>query len=308
MTDTATSNETVVILNAGAGTIRDRRPADVEGVVRDAFSGHSERITIELAEGDRFIAAIDRAVGRGCGTIIVGGGDGSVNYAARKLAGGDTVLGVLPLGTMNLLARSLGMPQDLEPALAALAGAKPQRIDLGRVNGRIFHTLAGLGYFAEVARARAAVRDDSSLPFSRYIAATRATWRAFTRAGVLQLAIETAKGNEDVSAYALLVSNNRLSANGFERARLDEGVLDVHFAEGAGLGPRFEAAFDILAGQWRENPAINSIDTPHLTVRSHRPKLWISIDGELARLATPLVFETMAGALSILVPPAIVEG
>jgi YegS/Rv2252/BmrU family lipid kinase len=294
--------EIAVILNARAGTIRDRQPGDVERIVREAFAGHSETISVDLVEGDQFIKAIDKASHRKVDTLIVGGGDGSVGYAARKLKGTDTVLGVLPLGTMNLLARSLGMPTDLEPALAALASADTKRIDLASVNGRIFHTLAGLGYFAEVARARAQVREDVSLPFSRYIAAARASFRAFTRPGVLNLTVETEAGKRDISTYALIVSNNRLSETGFDRARLDEGLLEAHFAEGEGLTPRFEAAIDILAGRWRENPAINTVDAPRITVLSHRSRLWLSVDGELVRAQTPLVFEVLPDALAVLVP------
>lgn len=294
--------ETVIILNARAGTIRDMQPSQVETVVRQAFEGHAATVTVELAAGDDFIQKIDRAVASAASTIIVGGGDGSVGYAARKLAGSDRSLGVLPLGTMNLFAKSLGIPAELQPALDALADAKPRRIDLGKVNGRIFHTLAGLGYFAEVARARAQVRDDSNLPFSRYIAAARAAFRAFTRAGVLKLSLAADAGRREIETYALFVSNNRLSDTGFDRPRLDEGILELHYAEGAEFSHRMQAGLDLIAGRWRENPAIESLIVKRFTVSSHRPRLWLSIDGELARVKTPLEFETIPGALSVLVP------
>lgn len=291
---------TSVVLNARAGTLRDRPADDIEDIVRKALGRDSD---VAIVEGDAFLAAIDTAARRRPDRLVVGGGDGSVGYAAKRLLGGDTALGVLPLGTMNLFARSLGIPAELEPALAALAEAPVRRVDLGRVNDRIFHTLAGLGYFAEVARARAQVREDVDLPFARYIAAARASFRAFVRPGVLHLSIEAPDRQRDVSAYALIVSNNRLSATGFERERLDEGLLEAHFAEGEGLGPRFEAAIDILAGRWRENPAIDTLGAPRLTVHARRPRLWLSIDGELARLDAPLRFESLPGALAVLAPP-----
>ena len=291
--------ETIVVLNARAGTLRDRRTEEVEAAVDGAFGAGAK---VVLAEDDAFIAAIDRAAEARPEKLVVGGGDGSVGYAARRLAGSGTALGVLPLGTMNLLARSLGIPAELDGALAALADASPARIDLARVNGRVFHTLAGLGYFAEVARARAQVREDIDLPFGRYIAAARASFRAFTRPGVLHLEVETAEGRREISAYAAFISNNRLSTTGFDRTRLDEALLEAHFAEGEGLAPRFGAAMDILAGRWRENPAINTVAAQRLTVLSRRPRLWVSVDGELARLDTPLVFETMPGALVVLKP------
>ncbi len=295
--------DTVIILNARAGTIRDLQPKEVEAQVRAAFAGHTESVAVELAEGERFIAAIDEAADSEASTIIVGGGDGSVGYAARKLAGSKRTLGVLPLGTMNLFARSLGIPADLPLALDLLARAEPKRIDLGKVNGRIFHTLAGLGYFAEVARARAQVRNDTNLPFGRYIAAARASLRAFVRPGILELTIETEEGPREIEAYALFVGNNRLSDGGFDRPRLDEGLLEVHYAEGAEFANRMQAAIDLLAGRWRENPAIQTFTARSIKVRSRRPRLWVSVDGELARLDTPLTFECSPGALTVLMPP-----
>ncbi len=295
--------DTVIILNARAGTIRDLQPSQVEADVRQAFADHKESVSVELAEGERFIAAIDEAAESGAATIIVGGGDGSASYAAKKLAGTGRALGVLPLGTMNLFARSLGIPADLPLALDLLARGEPKRIDLGKVNGRIFHTLAGLGYFAEVARARAQVREDTNLPFGRYIAAARASLRAFTKPGILELTIETEEGPREIEAYALFVGNNRLSDGGFDRPRLDEGLLEVHYAEGAEFANRMQAAIDLLAGRWRENPAIQTFTARTIKVRSRRPRLWVSVDGELARLDTPLAFECCAGALTVLMPP-----
>jgi diacylglycerol kinase family enzyme len=294
--------ETVIILNARAGTIRDLQPSQVEADVREAFSGHTESVDVELVEGDRFIKAIDAAASSEAKTIIVGGGDGSVGYAARKLLGSERTLGVLPLGTMNLFARSLGIPADLPVALDILASAEPKRVDLGAVNDRIFHTLSGLGYFAEVARARAQVREDTNLPFGRYIAAARASLRAFTRPGILELTIDAEGDRREIETYALFIGNNRLSDTGFDRPRLDEGVLEVHYAEGADFGNRMQAAIDLFAGRWRENPAIQSFTARTVTVRSRRPRLWVSVDGELCRLETPLRFEVKPDALSVLLP------
>lgn len=290
---------TIIVLNARAGTIRDLSPAAVETRVRDAFSRRAGEVRVELVEGERFLAAIDRAA-REAETVIVGGGDGSASYAARRLAGSGKTLGILPLGTMNLLARSLALPVDLDLALDRLARARPMPIDLGAVNGRVFHTLAGLGYFAEVARARAQVREETTLPFGRYVAAARASVRAFTRPGTLALTLDVDGARREIAAYALFVSNNRLSQTGFDRPRLDEGVLEIHYAEGADLGNRMQAAIDLFAGNWRENPAIRSFTAKSLTVTSRQPRLWVSVDGELTRLETPLAFTIRPAALSVL--------
>jgi diacylglycerol kinase family enzyme len=295
--------DTVVILNEHAGTIQDRDTAEIRATVERAFAERGHSAEVILAEGNAFLQAIDRAATSGPETVVVGGGDGSVGHAIRKLAEAraERTLGVLPLGTMNLFAKSLGMPAELEAALAALARATPSRIDLASVNGRIFHTLAGLGYFAEVARGRAQFRG-GGLPFGRFIAVARSSLRAFSRAGVLQLTLETDAGRREIEAYALLASNNRLSMNGIDRPRLDEGLIEIHFAEGAAFASRMQAGLDLLAGRWRDNPEIESLAVTRATITSHRPRLWLSVDGELSRMPTPLVLESLPSALSVLAP------
>ncbi|MFZ8477895.1 diacylglycerol/lipid kinase family protein, partial [Staphylococcus aureus] len=67
--------------------------------------------------------------------LWVGGGDGTLRTAARHLAGTGKVFGVLPFGTMNLLARDLGVPLAPDQAIQALAAAPIDRIDIGRING-----------------------------------------------------------------------------------------------------------------------------------------------------------------------------
>ncbi|WEK49936.1 MAG: diacylglycerol kinase family protein [Candidatus Kaistia colombiensis] len=293
--------DTIVILNAKAGTINDRDPAEIHAVVERAFAERGHSAEVVLAAENDFLHAIDGAARLGPATVVVGGGDGSVGHAIRKIAGTDRTLGVLPLGTMNLFAKSLGMPSELESALAALAAASPSWIDLATVNGRRFHTLAGLGFFAEMARGREQFRG-VGLPFGRFIAVARSSMRAFSRADILELTLETEAGRREIAAYALLVSNNRLSEDGFDRPRLDEGAIEIHFAEGAEMASRMQAGLDLLAGRWRDNPEIQSIVARRATIESRQPRLWLSVDGELARIETPLVFESLPGALSVLAP------
>ncbi len=82
--------------------------------------------------------------------IIVGGGDGTISAVADLLAQGDTVLGVLPLGTGNDFPRALGIPDDLEGACRALAAGiavgRVEVVNLARINGRHFVNTALIGY------------------------------------------------------------------------------------------------------------------------------------------------------------------
>ena len=84
--------------------------------------------------------------------VIIGGGDGTLNAAADALIETGLPLGILPLGTANDLARTLGIPADLVAAGQVIAAGRTHRIDLGRVNGKHFFNVASLGLSVQVAR------------------------------------------------------------------------------------------------------------------------------------------------------------
>src|SRR5919112_5545673 len=103
--------------------------------------------------GADLAGTLDRVLADGHDLVVVGGGDGTVSYAAGRVAGTGIVLGVLPLGTANDLARTLEIPNDLAGACAALADGKVVDIDLGRANGQPFLNVASAGLSVGVTEA-----------------------------------------------------------------------------------------------------------------------------------------------------------
>src|SRR5688572_1607950 len=87
--------------------------------------------------------AIVRLAGR-VNSVIVGGGDGSLNSAAKGLLDTGLPLGVLPLGTANDFARTIGLPLDLATAIDVIAKGKTASIDLGEANGQPFFNVASI--------------------------------------------------------------------------------------------------------------------------------------------------------------------
>jgi YegS/Rv2252/BmrU family lipid kinase len=110
-------------------------------------------ITAELGETDLEEGAkplAQQALKDGVDRIIVSGGDGSIAEAADIVAGTDTVLGVVPGGTGNLLAVNLGLSTDPATAVRVAATAPPRAIDVGRANGHVFLIVAGIGADAQM--------------------------------------------------------------------------------------------------------------------------------------------------------------
>lgn len=282
----------LVLLNARAGALLSGG-AQVRAALHESLGDRAE---IRLLRPRAMPRAIAQAAHSDFDTVVVGGGDGSVNCAAQAFAGTDKTLGVLPCGTMNLFARDLGMPQDPLAAAQCLAQTAPRLIDLGSVNGRPFHSLSGLGFFSQMARAREEARD---LP-GRLLRVGAAALRAFARSGRFSLSVAIDGRRREIDTYAVLVTCNRFSGADWRRRALDGGELEIHIAEDEGALARLQAAADLVSGEWRDNPGILSVPAQEIRIGSLRPRAWVSSDGELRRERTPLDYAIRRKALRVL--------
>lgn len=288
----------LVLLNARAGTMLDRGADGVREALNGALGGQGRSLDIKVLQPRELIHAIRGIRQSGHDTIVIGGGDGSVSAAAHKLAGSGKTLGVLPFGTMNLFARDLGLPADPLEAIAELRAATPRRVDLATLNGRHFHSISGLGFFSQMARAREEHRD---LP-GKLLRVGAAAMRALTRTGRLSLHVEAEGERRAIDTYALLVTVNRFGGEGWRRGALDGGMFEIHIARDEGALARLKAGADLLTGSWRDNDGIESFNCQRLTISSQRYRAWVATDGELRRERMPLDYEIKPGALGVLVP------
>ena len=288
----------LVVLNDRAGALLDRDPAEVRREVESALRAAGRNIEVVLRRGQGIVRAVERGVAGGYDTVIVGGGDGSVSCAADRLAGKPVALGVLPLGTLNLLARDLRMPTELPEALAALSAARRRAIDLASLNGRRFHSISGLGFFSQMARAREEARN---LP-GRLLRLSAAALRAFSRTGNFTLEFDIDGRAWRMQAYAALVTCNRFGGNDWRRDALDGGVLEIHIAEEEGALGRLKAGASMLAGGWRDSKGIHSFTAQRVRIGSVRGRSWVATDGELRREQMPLDFAIEPRALTVLSP------
>jgi diacylglycerol kinase (ATP) len=119
-------------LSAGGATVR---------LLTTAARGDAERLAAEIAEAGK----VDG--------IVAAGGDGTINEVVNGMAGSGLPLGILPLGTANVLAWELGIGDRLADAAAAISARATRRIHLGRCNGRYFIMMAGVGLDAHIVAA-----------------------------------------------------------------------------------------------------------------------------------------------------------
>jgi diacylglycerol kinase family enzyme len=290
----------IVLLNAKAGALNTGAVADPRETVETAFREAGREARVELVEPENMDARLDAAVNSDSDIVVVGGGDGTFSHALAKLAGTGKTIGLLPLGTMNLMGRDL-YPSigDLAANAAALASGEIRKLDLARINGRPFHTLCGLGYFARVAREREQTRYD--FPGGRAFSVLVSVWRSVTKAGRTRLSIVADDRRLATRAYATLVTVNRIGED-WRRTRLDEGVLELHLMRHSHFTGRAKAGLELLSGRWREGDTIESIAARRIEIRSGRPRMWIAVDGELRREDMPLAIEIETQGIPILMP------
>lgn len=127
------------ILNKDGGTLQTMDADQFAEEVRQKFKSNGHSIDIEIVSGPNLIKTLDQVAQNGaCDAILAGGGDGTISAAAKHCWQHDKTLAVIPAGTMNLFARSLGLPLNLSDALDALATAKERSVDVATVNGELF--------------------------------------------------------------------------------------------------------------------------------------------------------------------------
>jgi len=258
--------------------------------------GHARELAAEAAE-------------EGFETVVAAGGDGTLNEVVDGLAGhfGEVRLGLLPLGTGNDFARTLGLPDQLEAAVSVLRRGKARRCDVVRFAGteaeRCFINLSAAGFSGEVDGALTpdVKRTWGPLAYMRAAVETLPELCAYT----LELTFDGGETLE-VEAFNLLVANGRYVAAGIPvapEAEIDDGLLDVVVIRECPLTALAVVVARTLAGQHLADPVEEVIHrrTRKLGVRS-RPPLPINVDGEPLGEQQEGRFELLPGALEVVAP------
>lgn len=229
----APSHEVALILNPVKNDAEQ-----VRGKVMDAVRhyGFGEALVLETAEDDAGTQMARDAIEAGVGLVIVAGGDGTVRLVAEELTGSGIPLGVVPMGTGNLLARNLDLPiNDLEECIRIALHGRRRVIDTvdirltdadGGQRRDTFTVIAGAGYDADI---MGDTRDDLK---------SRAGWLAYSEAGLRHLGgarhevTVTLDGGttKRFKVRSVMVANCGMLTGGLEllpEAKLDDGLLDV---------------------------------------------------------------------------------
>lgn len=292
------------IINGRAGSVLGLDQASLIERLRAALGEAGNQVEIEIVDPVDLNASIARALKTEPDAIVVGGGDGTIRSAATLLKDSETALGILPLGTLNRLARDLNIPLDLEQAASALAHAETRQIDMAELNGRPFTCNSLIGLPPIYSRQRQRQRGQPLIPRIRgYVSVLRHIARSRRK---LTIVVDDGIERRKVRALSIAVSNNLYAdAAGvmLKRPVLDRGELGVFVSRhenGFSLAVAFVRA---MLGRWRSDPNLEVSIAHKLEISTRKTALRVSSDGEVEIIETPLRYRSLPKSLKVLAPP-----
>lgn len=293
-----------MILNQDGGTIRGMDAREFGDMACARLAGPENDCVVRLVSGKDLVKTLDEAAkDKDTGTIVAGGGDGTISAAATACFHSGKTLGVIPLGTMNLYARSLGLPLDPQAAVEALATAVERPLDIATANGRPFIHQFSVGLHARLVRERDKL--DTSTR-TRKIASTLNTLaRVIMKPPRFAVEIDTGSGASRPTVSMISVSNNIFGDTPLSYATiLDGGVLGVYSSRA--LATATVARMTLLAalGKLQDDPDVTTTSAKKVTLRfpDSRAGSRAAIDGEIVSLDKEVECVCHAGALRVLVP------
>jgi YegS/Rv2252/BmrU family lipid kinase len=247
---------------------------------------------------DDLEATVLRALAKKPDLLILGGGDGTVSGLVDLMVGHDVILGVLPLGTANSFARTLGIPLSVEGAVEVIRTGKPRRIDLGMIDGDYFANCAAMGISPKIAE---------TVPHGLKKVFGKVGYLAWATYQYMRFRPFTLIVGEGPTAVKIRVVEVRISNGPYhggtelvDAAAVDSGEIVVQAVMGH-VKRR-------LVQNWASS--VFRLESRHEKVRDFRgkslkintiPPLPISIDGEVLA-KTPVTAKVAAGIIRVMAP------
>ncbi len=294
------------VLNTESGSLK--KLDDISEFCRHletSFNSEGHDIEVRTVTGKDLLNVMENVAGNNdYDTIVACGGDGTVSLTASLCHQHDKTCGVLPAGTMNLYARTLGIPLDIHRAAEAIAAAEIKACDIATANGRAFVHQFSLGLQPEIIRVRDQIKHTNST--GKMLSGLKATMTVLSdepQTYSVRFDGDSEEPFQEVSV--MTVSNNLYGQDQLPYAdKPDGGTLGLYWAPPLGRLDAVGLITDILSGSWNHNQHLveRAIDEIVLTFEDPGPNENASLDGELVELEETMHFKTHKGALKVLVP------
>ncbi|HJU69261.1 MAG TPA: diacylglycerol kinase family protein [Gemmatimonadaceae bacterium] len=248
--------------------------------------------------------SMERLARDGVRRVAVAGGDGTIAIGAALASKLGMELAVIPGGTLNHLAKDLGIPEALDDALRLALTGEARPVDAGSVNGHLFLNTSSVGTYVTFVRMRERLERFLGYRLASIVAAIRLLIRP--RAFTVELEVEGQMRSDVTPLVFIGVSERELKLPTLG-GRATNGRRGLHLMIVRGRSrARFAAlAFAAAARGTRSatrSPALDAFIVNKLTIRMRRPHVYVATDGELHAMSGPLEFAWVADAVKVVVP------
>lgn len=294
----------VVIINKDAGGVKALDIEDFCNHLDQQFLNSKHSIDIQIVSSADLITNLETAAADiNTHALVACGGDGTASLTAKLAYKYNKTFGLLPAGTMNLFARTLGMPIELYEAAKALVNSKVIECDLASVNGQIYIHQFSIGVQPELIEKREEGNYNSKI--TKALSGLGATVSILSKQNnyKLDMKIENKITSHEVSL--LTVSNNPYGEDHLPYAdKLNAHELGVYWASCLTGIEKTTLVIDILSGNWNSNRKLNhkSCTSINITIKNWTKGTPASLDGELIELQEKLVLKSLPSVLKVLVP------
>lgn len=236
--------------------------------------------------------------------LLVGAGDGTISKTASLHLKKGKAFGILPCGTMNMLALDLHIPIDFSQAIDAYADTEIIPIDVGMVRDRVFLCCASFGTMPEAAKLREKTRHLPALISIPRVAATVLRSLDYRNRRNVHLTLDNRAKKFKIGM--LVISNNRYNpvsaAEPFKKDDLQDGILGVYMVSTHSLWDKIRFFIRLKTGGWRRDQTVIEDRAQTIIMKTQRGSELISVDGEPELMTMPLEFKIMPKALKVIVP------
>ena len=241
---------------------------------------------------------VERSVQSGVPLIVVGGGDGTLAGVSKSFIGRASVLGVLPLGTGNSFARSVGIPLELPAAIDIVLNGQPGSVDLGLVNGVHFVNMASIGLSAEVAKETPHLLKRLTGPLAYLLTGAS---RTMSHAPYTCTLITPERRIECETHQCIILNGSVFGTTEMDpAASAQDGVFHVYIMRGASRAQIGKMWTAFLAGKPNEPPDAEIFTASSVRIET-TPAQKIDVDGEILA-ETPADFAIVPRALRMMLP------
>jgi diacylglycerol kinase family enzyme len=286
-----------VIVNRKSGSGAEaQRKAITEAFARAKLDAH-----IRVVDGADIRATAERAAAAGH-TLVAAGGDGTVSTVASVAVASGATFGVLPLGTLNHFAKDAGIPLEIGPAVAVIAGGHIVALDTGAINGRTFVNNASLGFYANLVRER---QIEQRRGTSKWIAFALGLFRGWTHYRQMRVHMKVDGRPLVRRTPFVFIGNGDYQDEGLDLGRrisLTTGHLCIYLAPECGRLEMLVLLLRALAGRLTPDVKLESFVAADATIDPTRHGRHLAMDGELVIVPPPLQAVSRPGTLRTLLP------